>query len=489
MYPRIVLLALLFGMILNVSAQGPAMNISSPVEVADGTVYGSIKPQIALANGNPLVLFGEGGSTPNVYISRWNGTGFTTPMIVNPSGMTPWVSTSDGPVIATSGDTVFVAYIESISTRPKIYIQRSLDGGATFGDTVRVDQLQNNNLEFISLAVGPAGNPSISFIKTDLSWANPEQVVVVSTDGGQTFTPEVNASSMAPGVPCECCPSSMVIEGNKEVLVFRNNDNNTRDVYASISNDGGNTFTSMVDIDFANWYVNYCPSSGPVNLISGDTLLAVWMTEAQGGMARINIGSLDLPTLQVGVNVEVDNNVAANVAQNYPDLAGSNDTLGVVWQDNRFSVTEYFLSVSVDGTSGFKQAMSLSDTISGMQRLPQIEYDNGVFHIVYQDYSANRVMYLTATLTGGFNGVNEEVKQFEMSLSPNPVIAESIVQINRSTNEPLHLNVHDQLGRLVQNYPNVIGQQVVIKKGSLKKGVYFLSIEGNTEQPLKFVVN
>jgi hypothetical protein len=87
-----------------------------------------------------------------------------------------------------------------------------------------------------------------------------------------------SASETAPGVPCECCPLDLLLDGDgRALLAFRNNDGNIREMWAALATDGVD-FASSAPISTSEQTVPTCPMQGPRMAQLGDTLLAVWST-------------------------------------------------------------------------------------------------------------------------------------------------------------------------------------------------------------------
>ena len=60
---------------------------------------GNLRPRITTdGSGNPVVIWGN--SSESCYISRWNGTAFTTPVQVNPMSLSIAAMNWEGPEIA-----------------------------------------------------------------------------------------------------------------------------------------------------------------------------------------------------------------------------------------------------------------------------------------------------------------------------------------------------------------------------------------------------
>src|SRR4051812_36554908 len=72
------------------------------------STYSNMHPRIALDGaGNPLVIWGR-MSDESVYLSRWTGSSFTTPMKINPGWLRIATGSWMGPQITTHGDTVYI---------------------------------------------------------------------------------------------------------------------------------------------------------------------------------------------------------------------------------------------------------------------------------------------------------------------------------------------------------------------------------------------
>ena len=86
-----------------------SLSWSDPVVVASD--HGNLRPRLALTTGdNPVVVWGGGTGSQPVYFSRWDGSQFTSPVAVSPSGIDPYCATWVGPDIAAAGDDVWVVF-------------------------------------------------------------------------------------------------------------------------------------------------------------------------------------------------------------------------------------------------------------------------------------------------------------------------------------------------------------------------------------------
>lgn len=445
---------------------------NAPVNVALGTTYSNIYPRIALTTGdNPQVIWGNSG-VDKIYSSRWNGTGFTAPLAINPVGTVPYLATWTGAEIASSGDTVFVVFsTDPAAADAHVYTVRSLDGGMTFQDTVRADQIGTDVPRFPSVAVGLNGNPVVNFMRFNASMTDPEYAIARSVNGGSAYLAAINPTASVTGFVCDCCPASVAASGNQQVLLFRNDDNNIREMWGCYSTDGSASFTAAAEVDQTNWSVNSCPSSGPSGVIMGDSVVTTWMSAGD-----VYISSASLTTHQIGVHRQL---FPLGVGiQNFPVIAGKGDTLAVVWQGMNGSYTDVFFTYSVTGTAGLGVNIdTLTQGTSGAQTRPDIQFANGKFHIVYSNNVGTNVVYLQGTIDPA-------------SLSVNETSVKDLIQIfTVQTDGKTMLQVKSELETTASiQLINAAGQQVSLDKQQISKGVSAVSVPENIQKGIYFVV-
>lgn len=469
-FPFLVLLAVLIS--FNTKAQTPGVWVS-PIEVVnDQSAYGSTGPRVKVADNEvPVVLWGKGGT--GIFSSRLEQGTWTLPNAVSPAGLSVRVSSFDAPDLEGRGDTLFTSYVTLPYLEGDIYVQRSLDGGQTWEDTVKADSETVNFPYSPNLFVRPEGDPMVIFERADSFEVVVDQKFASSNDGGQTWSPEVSTSLNIPIAPCECCPPQVVAYDSVVVALWRHNQGNIRDIYAVISNDYGNTFSNYVRIDSSNWLTGQCPSTGPDAVISGDSVFVVWKTDGNWQDRCMAVG-FHRYDLGVGEALLVDNGVLANVIQNFPKIAGNGDTIGVVWHDNRNGNLDVFFSWSVTGLSGLSPGINMVDSgTNGGQNNPHIAYENGVFHVVYQSAN-NKVLYRSIHL--GTVSVNEQPQPQPLHVFPNP--SQGVVQVELPQHV-VRLNLYSLEGKLMDQL-NVVGNQVSLDYGHLPKGTYLL--EGLAEE-------
>ena len=281
---------------------------------------GNNYPRIALdASGDPMVIWYHAS---RVMFSKWDGTSFTTPKIINPTSMTVAGASWMGPDMASHGDTVYVVFKETPEHTKHVWSMYSYDGGETFSEPVQLDFINDSLARFPTVTTNDEGHPIIAFMKFNNEFQEATWVVSTSTDFGRSFSGDVLASkwSSPDADVCDCCPGALVSSGDNTVMLYRDNNSNIRDTWAGFSRDGGNTFIAGTNVDQHNWLINACPSSGPDGIIIGDTLYSVFMNGAEV-KTLVYLGKTSMSTYQ-SFPAELIVPVSGNVSlQNFPRIA------------------------------------------------------------------------------------------------------------------------------------------------------------------------
>jgi hypothetical protein len=466
-------------------------NWSVIMNVNDDAVFGNLRPRVeAVSDVVPFVIWGK-NQNGTVYASSKQTASFSSPMALNPSGLKIFTADWAGPEMASNGSTLYVAFKQVPENSGRIYVVKSDDGGLNFSDTVRVSD--DTWTRFPYPAVDPTGKPYVALMEFDSGFFNPHYAVATSNNLGQTFNASVKASGLAPGEVCDCCPSMMLADASRATLLFRNNDNNLRDIWAAVSSNGGANFATAADIDNNNWMINACPSSGPDGISLGDSLLTVWMSGA-GGSSRVNVGTADFLGLNVGLNREITLNPPSGLNQNFPRIAGIGDTIGMVWQEGyqgRVLIKGIF---SVTGVVGLLN--NAHDTISDpslfAQKNPDIAFANGLFHIVWQNSDEGKVSYRELNINAPTGHKPLLSNNSDISIYPNPASGHIKLKVTDSKKQDLAILILDHSGQLVAtkqaHIENNLSEDLDVS--DLKKGLYFLKAKGaNTTSTLKFVID
>ncbi len=429
----------------SLTLQSQTLFFSFPFQVS-GPSTGNAHPRLALVNDQPLVVWGDPSNNQNLMYSHWNGNGFDTPIQLTYDDENTMLGYAEGPVVKSKGDSVYICYVSMGTNEHRVYLRRSLDGGQTFSDTILVnDRSFGSMLEYANMTLDENGNPMIIFIRGE-SAQNPQYVFYRSIDAGNTFTTELNATPDASSMPCECCPAAISVENDNIYLTYRNNVNNIRDFYVSISDNGGISFDSLRRMDNTNWFSNNCPASGASSIISGDSLISVYMVK-ENNKTMIKANTLNKTNLVAGPEYYADQSViTGSFTMNYPEIDGNGDTIGIVWQDNRTGVVKTYISVSTTGMSGLSQPQIISDFTGTVHQNPHLVFKNGIFHITWKDFGNDIVWYRKASFTNELLNL-EEGNSNTFKVFPNP--ANDEVSFFGEFDQNLIVEIYDMNGKLI----------------------------------------
>jgi hypothetical protein len=472
---RIKLLSgIFFSLFISNPIFSQTLNWSNEITVANGNMYGDIRPRIAVtANNIPVIMWGGGVGTQPLYVARWNGSGFGTPVQVTPMNVDPFIDTWAGADMAANGNTVFVVFKVQPEMTNNIYIVKSTDGGVTWSMPTQVDNGTGPYDRFPTVAVTSNGNPAVMMMTFDTTFMIAGYGVTNSTNGGTTFPMPVNVSNLGSSNVCDCCPGYIEVNGNNQACTWRRNNNNLRDMWAGVSTNSGMTFPTGFDVDNTDWMLSACPSTGPDPYLWSDSLFTVFMSGASGD-DRVYLSTYNITSAMQDYIVPIAPNYPSAAIQNYPFIAGSNDTVGVVWQQNLSGNTDSYFTYSTTGSSGLiNNEMIVHNSTAGNQKNPHIAYSQNKFHICWVDEVTGNVMYKYATLSP--NGIADPATQnVSITAFPNPSNENMMINLSALQHHNGVLNVYDVAGKIIET-KNLSGEQTV----SLEKqtaGIYFVTV-------------
>jgi hypothetical protein len=244
-----------------------------------------------------------------------------------------------------------------------IRTSRSVDGGASFLPSVRVDDGPDSTTQALaSLFVEESGRPWAVWL--DTRDATPEEPylsrvrVTCSPDGGRTFLPSVDATaSQAHGV-CPCCRPAVAARGNDVVVLFRNEAEGVRDIAVSRSRDGGATFEPTRSLADDGWRIDQCPTDGPAVILLPDGRWgAAWSTGAGGKRAvRFIEGSLADTSFASPAEFAA---VLEGADQTHPVLVARGDFVVLAWEEAAGDVRRLAFATSRDAGRTFPAPLSV----------------------------------------------------------------------------------------------------------------------------------
>jgi len=98
----------------------------SQTEQVAASQFDNMHPRIVTdGSGDPMIIWGS-NSSKEVLFSRWTGTGFTTPVRLNPEIIPIFAASWAGPDIAAHGDTVYVVFKETPEDASSLFNLRTI---------------------------------------------------------------------------------------------------------------------------------------------------------------------------------------------------------------------------------------------------------------------------------------------------------------------------------------------------------------------------
>lgn len=452
----------LFGL----SIRSHAQIIFNPGKTVAPSSSGNEHPRIVTdRSGNPLIIWHHAS---RCMFTRWNGTAFTAPVMLNPMNMMVAGADWMGPDVAAHGDTVYVVFkrMPEAADTSHIYCLRSFNGGVTFSAPVRVDNIEDSISRFPTVTTDDAGNPIIGFMKFDPDFANARWVVTRSPDMGATFSQDVKASgwSSQDATVCDCCPGGITAKENSVAMMYRDNNSNIRDSWAGISPDNGTTFSGL-GIDQQNWMLMACPSTGPDGVIVGDTLYATFMNGA-GGSSRVFYSKTSISSMSSSGAIPLTGNISGLSQQNYPRVATDGRALAFAWKQIVNGIEQSVVRFTSDITQGLPVSTQLVDQNDVTNC--DVTIRNGMAYVVWQDDNSGTLRFRSGSFTPVTAAANE-VSAKEISVFPNPTTS----QVTVETTLPLeHIFITDVIGqRIYEAAPNQTSVSVSLKN----PGVFFIT--------------
>ncbi|UKN03369.1 T9SS type A sorting domain-containing protein [Paracrocinitomix mangrovi] len=465
----------LFSFVLTLSINAQTFSTNTPINVATG--MGNYHPELELlSDGTPVVLWTDINSF-NLYFAKHNGVdAFDTPIQLNPTGTDVQAYTWSGPGMEIEGNNIYVAYHSYGVQTGHIYFTKSTDNGANWSDTVRVDNVADGYAQFPDIAVFQ-DTLWVVLLDHDASGLNPHYRVTRSTDGGATWEPDVLASELWPGESCDCCEPEIIVDAERVIIVTRNNDNNVREMKATVSYDRGQTFTDTYSVDDHGWTIASCPSVGAdADFLSATHSVTTYRTMV-GTDPKIFLVDYDLEGDSIYSEVDVYAASSANTILNYPQLDYANGVLGIAWESVGNGIDVYInaSSVGVDGIDP-NNAFNLTD-VTGTQNKPSIAVGTDVFHIAYMDSDGNNVKYVQASYLAG-----TATENLAAQISVYPIPAEDKVTISFVNEEQnsFTIDVFDMTGRVIEQITGN-GNQVILDCQNYQSGTYLFNLNLNNQ--------
>lgn len=387
--------------------------------------------------------------------------------------ITSWASTE----IAGKNNVVYIIYKEDPAETGKIYLIRSLDYGKNFSDPIPVVIPNGFYSRFPGIAIDKDLQPIVSYMRFKTDWSQPEYVSIRSKDFGDSFDAFTEVTDKSKGEACDCCPVSMETEDDNIVVFYRNNRNNIRNMTASISTNNGISYDITQELDTADWFLQSCPSTGGDGFFNGDQLHTVW-SSGRTGISKVFYSKYNLLSKKIEGLQIMNHSQGRNFQQNYPRMAGKNDTVGIVWNE-LVNTMDIFFSYFIGNKSSdlITHTLRINKDINGTQTTPDIAYHSGNFYLCWQDQNDNSIRFKKGTV----NIISSSDSEFAQTLK----IFNTKQGLEINSEKPIdECTIYNLEGRFIGKYKNFNTVEIVLPT----KGIYILKFQqGKSEHSLKWM--
>jgi hypothetical protein len=320
----------------------------------------------AAPDGGALIAWAaQEGARNHLYVARM-GDGEARPVRVNPADLS--VEALHHPprlAVARSGE-VYLSW-SSAKAKPEstlfasdLRLSRSLDGGRSFTDHVRVNEDRPISHSFDALAVAADGTVLVSWLDSRAGGANAGTYLARVTDRGARVESIVQVGEDT----CVCCRVDAATGPKDTVaLVWRKVfPGDIRDMVLSLSRDDGRSFAPPALVRADRWRISACPHRGGTVGIDGrGRVYTTWYTE--GTQVRPD---LLFATSDDGRRFSLPRRLHAS-ATSIPDHArmavDASGRAAIVWQDSTAVRGRVLLRYTADGGRTLSPVHTLSTAI------------------------------------------------------------------------------------------------------------------------------
>lgn len=285
----------------------------------------------------------------------------------NDTRLTNNASVSRYPSCAVAGSVLHVVWNDSRDGNSEIYYKRSTDGGAEWGDDIR---LTNNGSpsEYPSAGVGGG---AVHVVWVDYRDSNSEIYYKRSTNNGATWSTDTrltNNTSIS-GSP------SVAVAGTLVHVAWHDYRDGNYEAYHKRSSDGGATWGSDTRLTS-----DAASSQFPSLAAGGDAVHVVWCEGRDGNTEVYYKRSTD-----GGATWSSDTRLTNDAASSqYPSIATAASAVHLAWVDSRDGNTEIYYKRSTDHGANWEGDTRLTNNASA-SALPSVAIARARVNVVWYD--------------------------------------------------------------------------------------------------------
>ncbi len=256
------------------------------------------QPQLA-ANSSVVALAFGAGNTIWFSSSRDGGKTFAPAVKVASAGMLP-LGRHRGPRVALVGKAVVITAVVGKDPKPggdgDLVAWRSEDGGRTWSAGKTINDMPASAREGLHALASDGKSTLFAAWLDDRGGAGKKLYGARSTDGGRTWSANVEIYRSPDGSICQCCHPSVAVGPSGEIVaMWRNWLGGSRDFYLATSRDGV-TFSPAEKLGTGTWPLNACPMDGGGLAVTSGKTLTAWRRDtgvflAERGRPERRIGA------------------------------------------------------------------------------------------------------------------------------------------------------------------------------------------------------
>jgi hypothetical protein len=343
-------------------------------------------PAVAVGQDGRILVswIAQEAESNNLYIANPGG-GEERFIRINPEGMeVDSIHQAPGIAIGPGGE-VFVTWSskkpkpEGVLFASDLYISRSLDGGRTFDNHLRVNEDRPISHSFEGIDAASDGTLFVSWIDSRDGWNKAGTYLAEVVEQGS----KVKGIKKLDDNTCVCCRVDIATGRQKEVAALWRKEfpDNVRDMVLAVSH--GDSFASPALVHDDHWQMNACPHrGGTLGIDDKGHILVSWYTEGREGK----------PNLLFGVTSDGKNftrqkrldESAASIPDHVRMAVNQSGQAAIVWQDSTAVRRRILLRYTGDGGKTFSPIQVLSQAIKAYA--PDIAVSpTGTFVVVWNE--------------------------------------------------------------------------------------------------------
>ncbi|TRZ72143.1 MAG: T9SS C-terminal target domain-containing protein [Bacteroidetes bacterium] len=422
-----------------------------------------------------IVLQDDRDGNDEIYYKRSIDGGITWDQEIR---LTNDIANSWSPSISVTGTTVHVAWEDYRDGNSEIYYKSSADGGTTWEEDTRLTYAPSHSY-IPSLT---SSGSTVNVVWYDFRDFQFDIYYKRSTDGGLTWGPDVRLTYE----PANSFMASIAVSGSDIHVVWTEYRDGNGEIYYKKSSDGGDNWGQ--DTRLTN---DIALSNRSCVATYGSVVQVVWSDFRDGDYEIYYKRSED-----GGTTWSADTRLTNSYGDSfYPSVAVSGSVVHVLWYDNRDGNQEVYYKRSEDGGITWGADTRLTDAL-GNSQYPSIALSGPVVHVVWTDLrDGNKEIYYKRDPTGGFSvGINDELDgnpNQQIGIYPNPACNVLNIEYLSLSDENFAVRIIDMMGR------NVVVYNFITSKGSnhypidlndYGNGLYFVEFMNNDQKYFRKIV-